>query len=182
MIRLSTLAFILTAVLIAGCESTPNQAASNQPAISPEKRKGDIVYAYVDAMRDDLSAGKVHIINQVMRLSPEESKSFWPIYHDYEEELFNLGDQRVELTRKFVTAQSGGTLDNDRAGALADDWFKFESQRLELLQKYHKQIAKELSPIRAAQFSQIEHRVGTVVDLLIASELPLVRNNATASR
>jgi hypothetical protein len=182
MLRSCIFAMVLAAVFITGCENNPKQTASVQPAISPEKRKADPVYAYVDEMRADLSNGKVQIINRVMRLSPEEAKVFWPIYHDYEEELFNLGDQRVELSRRFINDQMRQTLDNQRAAALADDWFKIESQQLELLQKYHKQIAKELSPIRAVQFSQIEHRVGTVVDLLIASELPLVRNNAAASR
>jgi hypothetical protein len=120
-----------------------------------------------------------------MRLSPEESKTFWPNYHDYEEELFQLGDQRVELTRNFLTAQEGqggqGGLDNDRAAKLTDDWFAFENQRLQLLQKYQKMIAAQLSPVRAAQFAQIEHRVGTVMDLVIASELPLVRGARSKS-
>jgi hypothetical protein len=177
------MAFAGVLFLILGCES--NGKNNNKQAFftpSPEARKLDPVYAYVDSVRSDLSSGKVQIINQVMRLSPEESKVFWPIYHDYEEELFNLGDQRVELTRRFVTAQARSALDNQQASAIADGWFKYEADRLELLKKYHKRIAEELSPVRAAQFTQIEHRVGTVVDLVLASETPLVRDNAQRQR
>jgi hypothetical protein len=79
------------------------------------------------------------------------------------------------MTKTFVTALSSNTLDDPKASKLADDWFNFETQRLELLKKYHKQFADQLSPIRAAQFVQIENRVGTVVDLIIASELPLMQ-------
>jgi hypothetical protein len=61
---------------------------------------------------------------------------------------------------------------------LARDWFDVESQRLALLRKYHDKIAAALSPVRAVQFTQIEHRMGTVVDLIIASDLPLVRTDA----
>ena len=88
-----------------------------------------------------------------MALSPEESAKFWPIYHEYEKELFAVGDRRVEITRAYVNAQASGSLDNGRAAALSDDWFRFESQRLDVLRKYNKRITDELSPIRAAQFT-----------------------------
>src|SRR4051794_18173000 len=82
---------------------------------TPEARRADPVYSYLDSSRKDLSEGKVGVINQVMRLSGDESAKFWPIYHDYEEELFSLGDQRVEMARAFLKAQSSQTFDNDKA-------------------------------------------------------------------
>jgi hypothetical protein len=172
---------VLTAVLLslvfvcASDAAKPSAATANQ-APSPEARRSDPVYAYIDSARADLSDGKAHLINQIMKLSTEESAKFWPIYNEYEDELFDLGDQRVEMTRRFVKAQAQQSLDDASATALADDWFRIESQRLELVKKYHKRIAAELSPVRAAQFTQIEHRVGTVVDLLVASNLPLIRS------
>lgn len=39
---------------------------------------------------------------------------------------------------------------------------------------YHKQISDAVSPVRAAQFLQIENQVAIFVDLNIASEMPLV--------
>src|SRR5688500_18967224 len=99
---------LLLAVVLAGCESSSSSDSANstqqapKPALSPQARQNDPVYAYVDTVRNELSDGKVQIINRVMRLSSDESKVFWPIYRDYEEELFDLGDQRVELSRNFV--------------------------------------------------------------------------------
>jgi hypothetical protein len=145
---------------------------------TPSARRADPVYSYVDEARQDLSDGKVNVINQVMRLSRDESAKFWPIYHDYEDELFDLGDKRIEMTRAFLKAQTSGSLDNDKAAALTKDWFDAEQQQLAILKKYHDQIATELSPVRAAQFTQLEHRFDTVVDLMVASELPLVRGAA----
>ena len=157
-----------------GCSSTP-PATATTPAPLPRLSKSDPVYAYVASMRDDLSRGKVDSINAVMRLNAEEAKAFWPIYQEYESELFDLGDQRMELIRQFVMAQQSERLDNARATEITDGYFRYEADRLALLKKYHGEIAKALSPLRAAQFAQIEHRVSTVVDLLIASELPFVR-------
>ena len=141
-------------------------------------RRYDPVYSYVDEVRADLSDGKASLINHVMRLTKDESIIFWPIYNEYEDELFALGDQRIDLLGRFVKAQSDQALNNTAARSLSDDWFKFETQRLELVRKYHDRIGKELSPLHAAQFTQVEHRVATVIDLLIASETPLVARPA----
>lgn len=137
-------------------------------------RSGDVLQEYVENLRADLKRGKVESLNRVMQLTPEESARFWPIYRDYEEEFFELGDRRLELIRTFGEAHIGHTLDDKLAGELATGWFDNEEKRLTLLKKYHAVLSKELSPIRAAQFAQVEHRFDVVVDLLIASELPLV--------
>ena len=89
---------------------------------------------------------------------------------------------RVELIRKFAAAQRAGRLSDQEASTLADGYFQFESQRLDMLKRYHGIISKELSPVRAAQFSQVEHRVGTVVDLMIASEMPLIDAGQASAR
>ena len=169
------------ALSLAACTSNEKKEPKAAPASAQSSvptgmaRQADSVYAYVDEVRSDLSDGKTELINDVMRLTPEESKTFWPIYHDYEDELFALGDQRVEMSKAYVTAMTSNTLDDPKAAQLANDWFNFETQRLDLLKKYHKQIAEQLSPIRAAQFVQIENRVGNVIDLMIASELPIMK-------
>jgi len=139
-----------------------------------------LIDAYVGAMRADLSDGKLQIIGSVMKLTNDEAKVFWPIYEDYESELFDLGDQRVDLIRRFAAAQKSGRLGPREATELADGYFKFEQQRLDLLKKYHGMIAKELSPLRGAQFTQIEHRVGTIIDLSIAAEIPLIQAPTSA--
>jgi hypothetical protein len=182
----SKLVFLFALALIAsGCAS--NEAASPAPAATPvasgaaaNPPTATAVNQYVAAMRADLSRGKVRIINEVMQLSPQEAGVFWPVYQEYEAELFDLGDQRVEGIRQFVTAERGGKLDNAQSTRLATAYFEYEGKRLELLKKYHGLIAERLSPVRAAQFTQIEHRVGTVVDLVIASELPLIKPAAPA--
>lgn len=135
--------------------------------------------SYVAAMRTDLSDGKVRTINSVMKLSADEAKVFWPIYSEYESELFDLGDQRVNWIRRFAAVQKSGVIPPTEATSLAEGYFKFEQQQMELKRKYFDIIASELSPVRGAQFIQIEHRVGTIVDLAIASELPLIKASST---
>jgi hypothetical protein len=86
----------------------------------------------------------------------------------------------MELIRQFIVWQQSGVRDDKQAAELADGYFRLETARLDLMKKYYAIIAKDLSPLHAAQFTQVEHRVGTVIDLLIASELPLIRRGGGA--
>ena len=167
---------VLGAAMFCGCASDSQKSSTAAAAPTQTRLPRDpVIDAYVGAMRADLSDGKIQIIGSVMNLGNEEAKVFWPIYQDYESELFDLGDQRVDLIRRFAAAQRSGKLEQSEATELANGYFKFEEQRLELLKKYHGIIAKELSPVRAAQFTQIEHRVGTIIDLSSAAGLPLIQ-------
>jgi hypothetical protein len=187
----SVAVFIVLSTAV-GCASSDRAASSKASTPHPSGElartqaampRSDAVDAYVHSLRAGLSHGKVQIITDVMHLKTAEGATFWPIYQDYESDLFDLGDQRVELIRRFAAAQRAGKLSQDEASSLADGYFDFEARRVALLKKYHAIIAKELSPIRAAQFTQIEHRLGTVVDLTIAAEIPLigVQNDASTA-
>jgi hypothetical protein len=154
-------------------------AAAAQPA--GQLASDQQVRAYVAAMRDELSRGKVGLITSVMRLNGDEASKFWPIYQEYEMELFELGDARVNAIRRFAADQQSGALDSAEASRLGEAFFDFETKRLELLRKHYDEIAKTISPARAAQFTQVEYRVGTVVDLLIASQTPLIQSQPTVA-
>lgn len=137
----------------------------------------DKVYNYIDAVRNDLVDGKIGLILGVMELSDEEAEVFWHLYFDYEYELFDIGDRRVELIERFITAHRANVLDDLEAKKMAAEWFKQETDRIGLLKKYYELIANKVSVLHAIQFLQIEHRVNTVIDLMIASELPLFKRS-----
>lgn len=166
---------LLGLVTLCGCASRSTTGGTTAGVIEATQPETSPVNAYVQQMRDELSRGKVGLINGVMQLNSEEAKVFWPIYQEYETKLFALGDRRIEVIKWFAGNQLGGALNDTEAPHLAKAYFEFESDRLELLKSYHDLIADQLSPVHAAQFTQIEHRVGTVIDLLIAAELPMIQ-------
>jgi hypothetical protein len=109
-----------------------------------------------------------------MKLSAEESKKFWPLYHEYENELSKQALNRAELIAEFVRSHQNGTFDNAKAKDMAKRWFKAQRARLDLLEKYHGRIEKSLSSVQAGQFLQIENQIGLFIDVTIASEMPQV--------
>jgi len=170
----NTLSLIALPLLVLGGCSTQKSAAppANMAAVSVQR--DPMVDRYVSQVRAELSTGKANVINAVMNLTSNEAMAFWPIYSEYEEELFGLGDRRLVLIERFGAAQAGGKFDNAAADSLAKDWLKLQRDSADLMQTYYGRLSKEVSPLHAAQFLQIEHRMNTVIDLVIASKMPWI--------
>jgi hypothetical protein len=128
----------------------------------------------VEVFRSDMSAEKKATIVAAMKLNEYEAKVFWPIYREYEIELAKLGDQRLALIEQFFKAHIAGSLNDSQAQDISDKWFALMQQRLDLWKVYHGKVAKALSPMRAAQFVQVEHQVSLLLDIGIASEMPVI--------
>jgi hypothetical protein len=129
---------------------------------------------YVEVFRSDVSTGKKAMLTEIMKLNEKDATAFWPLYRDYEHELYQQLDRRFALITQFVTDQANGTLTDEKAKELAAKWFAVQDDRMALWKKYYGQIEQALSPIRAAQFVQVENQVALMIDLAIASEMPYV--------
>ncbi len=134
----------------------------------------DDLRACLEMFRSDANAAKIRTINEVMKLTGPEAEKFWPVYRKYEKELAAVGDRKVALIREFAPLLFGGKLDDKKADELAARWLKNTQERLDLWKKYHARISKAVSPIRAAQFLQVEHQMALLIDLNIAAEMPAV--------
>jgi hypothetical protein len=88
--------------------------------------------------------------------------------------LFASGDRRAELLRQYTVLHAEKSLSNDKLKAMAVQWFELQDERNTLLKKYYGQVEEKMSPTHAAQFVQIEHRFNLIIDLLVASEVPLI--------
>jgi len=152
----------IIAALVSLCCSLPAQ----------EKQAGavDDTRAYLEMLLSQSNSNKLATYNEVLKLTPEEGEKFWPIYRDYEKELATLSARRLDLIREFLGR--GGKLTDKDATELANRWFPNLEDRTALWKKYHKKISKAISPVRAAQFLQLEYELTLFVDLAISSEIP----------
>jgi hypothetical protein len=162
---LYSLALIAAAGLFQGC-------ATSQP--KPPSPTPDDARAYFEVLRSDFNAGKIRLLNQVMKLTVAEADKFWPLYRNYEKELAAVGDRKLALIIEFMRHHKTGTLTDQNAQTLAVQFLQNAQDRLDLWKKYHQQISDAVSPVRAAQFLQVENQMAIFVDLNIASEMPVV--------
>lgn len=128
--------------------------------------------AYIELMRSDLRANKSNVIAKVMQFSEEDAAKFWPIYREYELELARLGDLRLKIIEDYTANYD--TLTDKVADDLVHRALDFEAQRNKLKRKYYEKVKIALTPIVAARFYQVEHQILLLIDLQIASSLPVV--------
>jgi hypothetical protein len=162
-IPLLSLSICVGAICLAARPVCAQPAKTNEP---------DNVRTYMEMLRSDFNATKIRTLNQVMKLTGPEAEAFWPVYREYEKALAAVGDQKLALIREFMAYYRNGTLTDQNAKMMAAQWLKNTQARLDLWKKYNKKISKAVSPIRAAQFLQVENQVALFVDMSIASEMP----------
>lgn len=155
-------------------EAKSTTAPASSPAQAVAKTDSGNLKSTLDLFRSDLNASKIRTLNEVMRMTADEAAKFWPIYQKYEAELTPIGDRKVALIRDFVTLHSTNSLTDAKASDITDRWLSITQDRLDLWKKYSKEISAAVSPIRGAQFLQVEHQISLLVDINIASEMPMV--------
>ena len=156
---------VAAVVLLQGCASAPQRHAD----LSADESR-----AYLEVLRSDFNGAKIRTLNEVMKLTAAEADKFWPVYRNYEKEMAAVGDRKLSLIREFITQHQAGTLTDENSRTMAAQWLQNAQDRLDLWKKYHQQISVAVSPIRAAQFLQVENQIAIFVDLSIASEMPMV--------
>ncbi len=134
---------------------------------------GKGVDAYVELLKSDVRTQKVAVITEAMQFTDEESSAFWPVHREYELELSKIVDDRIELIRDYV--QNYDNLTDKTARELAKNVFALEKRRTKLKKKYFKRFERALSATIAAKFIQVENQINLLIDLQIASELPLIK-------
>jgi len=159
------LALLAGACLFQGCATSKEKSSNLTP---------DDARAQLEVLRSDFNATKIRILNEVMKLTAEEADKFWPIYRSYEKDLAAVGDRKLALIREFMVHHKAATLTDLNSNELAAQWLQNVQDRLDLWKKYHRQISEAVSPVRAAQFLQVENQMAIFVDLNIASEMPLI--------
>jgi len=129
--------------------------------------------AYMEVIRSTIKAEKVSIITEEMAFTDAEAAVFWPIYREYEVKLAALYDDMLVLIRNYAVDYE--FIDDAQAKDLVSRTFDLKENMLKLKKEYYKKFEKALSPVRAAKFVQLEHRIDLMIDLQIAGALPILK-------
>ena len=127
---------------------------------------------FIELLRQDLKTQKVAIISEAMDFTEEESNTFWPVYRKYDFESSKLGDERLAIIKDY--ADNYDKMTDEKAKELMDRNIKLQEQRLKLSKKFYKEFQKVLPAIKATRFIQVDNQLNLLLNLQIASELPLI--------
>jgi hypothetical protein len=79
----------------------------------------------------------------------------------------------VDLLKEY--AANYGSMTNDKVQSLARRSFELQKQRVDLREAYFKRISQAVSPKTAARFVQVEDRIDLLLNLQLASNIPMVQ-------
>jgi hypothetical protein len=127
----------------------------------------------VQLMRKDVRSQKKQIVAANMPLTDAEAEKFWPIYDQYTAEMTKIYDARFALIHEY--AQNYATMTDAQAVSLAQRWGQSDESAMQLRLKYIPIFATVLSGKKAALFFQIDRRLALMIDLQLASAIPLVQ-------
>lgn len=149
-------------------QSTQERSAQSTAADAKEKN----IQEYIELMRSNVRDEKSQIMGAVMQLNVDDAAKFWPIYAQYDAELTKVNNLRVENIQDY--AHSYSQMTDAKADELIQRSLEYQKQRGELLAKYYQIMKQSLGAITAARFLQVEHQLLLIIDLQIASSLPIV--------
>ncbi len=127
---------------------------------------------YISLLRKDLRSGKKQFVAANLTLTDAEAQKFWPVYDQYSAETEKMYNTRLTLIKEY--AANIDKLTDAEAASLNKRSIDADAAMARLRQKYVPLFAKALSGKAEALFFQIDKRLALLIDLQLASEIPLV--------
>jgi hypothetical protein len=161
----------LSGMILIGHLSAVAQA-SGATASTPQSSQNSMSQD-IDLLRKDIRSQKKQLIAANMPLTDTEAQKFWPVYDQYTAELVKTNNDKYALIQEY--AQSYGNMTD----AQADNWsariLKVDADVTALWQKYWTNFRAVLPAKKAALYEQIERRAQLLIDVQLASQIPLLQ-------
>jgi len=124
---------------------------------------------------EKIKADKKLLVAENMQLSEAEAKKFWPVYEQYQNELFILRMRSLKLIDNY--AENYKSMTNDIAKKLLDEFLTIERLRQKVREAYLPKFRKVLPEIKVARYYQIENKISALVNYELAAKIPLVKTD-----
>jgi hypothetical protein len=171
---------LASAGLMAQSTTQAQSKPANDTQAVPTSNEELNLRAYTDLLRSDLRKSKSQLIAQVMQFDTDHASTFWPIYKQFEAELSKIGDRTATLVKKYTDNYEQMT--NEVAEQMAAEFLNIEQQRNELKRRYYSKFKGALDAVTATRFLQVENQVERIIDLQIASQLPVMERSRGDAR
>ena len=135
------------------------------PAASQEK-PSDNMQIVIEKIRAD----KKLLVAENMQLTEAEAKAFWPVYKQYQDELFLLRTRTVKLIKDYADAYE--TMTNNTAKKLLNEYVAIEALGPKLRQAYLPKFRKALPEVKVVRYYQIENKIQAALIYELAAQHP----------
>jgi hypothetical protein len=136
--------------------------------VAAQEKPADNMQIVLEKVRAD----KKLLVSENMALTEAEAKAFWPVYDQYQDELFLLRTRTVKLINDFSDAYQKMT--NETAKKLMDEYMTIETLGPKLRQTYLPKFRKVLPEVKVVRYYQIENKINAVLMYELAKNIPLM--------
>jgi hypothetical protein len=137
-------------------------------AFSQEKAS-DNMQVVIEKIRAD----KKLLVAENMQLTDAEAKAFWPVYKQYQDELFLLRTRTLKLIKDYADAYE--TMNNNTAKKLLNEFMSLDAVGPKLRQAYLPKFRKALPEVKVARYYQIENKIQAALFYELAANIPLMK-------
>jgi hypothetical protein len=127
----------------------------------------------IEMMRRDLRARKQQIIGENLRLNDAEAEKFWPLYHHYADDLKEIYNEKFRLLKQYD--ENWGSMSDQDALIYIRRWLEMDEKAQALRLEYVPKINQVLTGKKLATFFQLERRVNLMIEVQLASQIPLAQ-------
>jgi hypothetical protein len=162
----TTLLLLLASAWVLAVPAAHAQAAAGKDSQTVSEQD-------IKLLRQDVRSEKKQLIAANLKLTDVEATKFWPLYDQYSAEMAKIGDQRSALISEY--AKNFSSLTDEQAQSLIDRSLALDEAIAQLRIKYVPIIKKVLPGTKTATFFQMDRRITELIDLQVASQIPLVQ-------
>jgi hypothetical protein len=164
--------FGLALLLICSPARAQDKATNPDTSANSDQQKQPITDADIQMLRKNLRSERKQVIAANMKLTDTEAEKFWPLYDQYISELVTNNNLKYDLIKQYVQQQ--GNLTDAQADAAVKQWIQVDESVAQLRLKYVPLFRKVLSARNTAAFYQVDRRIQLMIDLQLASALPMM--------
>jgi hypothetical protein len=121
-------------------------------------------------IQDMIGMKKQQYVAEHLTIAKADADKFWKLYDEYELFRGEIGEKRLENVKEYIA--NYGKLTDAKADQLMKVSFSISTDMNNLWQKTYNKMAKEISPVKATEFIQIEMYLEAMVRKAVADEIP----------
>jgi hypothetical protein len=168
MLQKTMAAALFGAMLIA----VPATAQTTTPATAETPAQG-LTAADIEIIRTELRADKRKTTAETLKLTDAEAAKFWPVYDKYISDLTVINNSKYGLIKEY--SEKFGTYTDKQATDFITRWLDVDVRASKLRSQYVPIVGKVLPGIKAATFFQVDRRLAMLINLGVASQLPILQ-------
>ena len=146
-------------------------------SISPAEAQGLLTQKDIAAAKEVVERKRNFVVIANLDLTEEEARKFWPLYEEYRLKIREVRVRRLELIQKYAERFNADTVDEDFADDAILEFLDIQSDTVKVRKRYWKKFRRIIPASKAARFYQLENKMDTEIDYVMAGGTPLIESS-----